>query len=218
MNRHKLISRIILYLIFVLFVFLLLKSTGLKVADLSPEMILSLAHDRLFIVLLMMLFIMILQNLFTFIPLILVITINISLFGFWPGYLYSTCCSVVGSTLIFLTIRYVFPNSFANTSFKKYEEKIKKNGFRFVLFGRILPFLPTNLINIVSGLSSIKLTHFISATTIGNLVYGLILSTASFSLLAALKTHPYYATLPLIAVLIIYVLLLNRKRRKKMLA
>lgn len=216
MNRRKLLIRVGCYITIVLALFFALKLTGIKVSDLSADTILAIAQNNIIFILLIMLFIMILQNLFTFIPLVLVITVNISLLGFWFGYLFSCLCSVIGSTLIFLSIRYMFPNLFSHSRLKMYEEKIKENGFRFVLFGRIFPFLPTNLINITSGLSSIKLSHFIAATTLGNMIYGLVLSSASISVIAMFAKHPYLTSLGLIVIILLYISFLLVKKKKSM--
>lgn len=178
----KFLIKLLCYVFVVACIFLCLYQSGLTIKDLTPETILKLAHNNMILVLAIMLILMCLQNLFTFIPLILVITLNIALLGFWQGYFYGVFCSVVGSTLIFSSIRYVFHNSFSSPAFKKYDKKIEKNGFLFVFSGRVLPFMPTNLINIVSGFSTIKMSHFIAATTLGNLIYGFVLATASFGL------------------------------------
>lgn len=214
MDRRKLIIRISIYIALVLTLLISLKLSGFKVSNLSVDTVLEAANHNIVLILIIMLFIMLLQNLFTFIPLVLVITINISIFGFWIGYLYSCFCSVIASTLIFLSIRYLFSNVFTSSKFHKYNEKIEENGFRFVLFGRILPFLPTNLINIVSGLSSMKITHFISATTVGNMIYGLVLSTASFSVVAMFSKHPYLTIIALAIVICSYFFFIFMKKKR----
>ncbi len=213
MKKRTLFFRGICYIASILSILLILYKSGIRVSDLSPETILKISHHNMILVLIIMLVIMSLQNLFTFIPLILVITINIALFGFWKGYLYSCFCSVIGSTAIFLSIRYLFPNLFSSTKLQKYEQKVEKNGFLFVLSGRILPFLPTNLINIVSGLSSMKLSHFIFATTIGNMVYGLVLASASFSVLS-ISNHNQFLLLLIIGILLIIFVIRFIKKRK----
>ena len=213
MKKRTLFFRGICYIASILSILLILYKSGIRVSDLSPETILRISHHNMILVLIIMLVIMSLQNLFTFIPLILVITINIALFGFWKGYLYSCFCSVIGSTAIFLSIRYLFPNLFSSTKLQKYEQKVEKNGFLFVLSGRILPFLPTNLINIVSGLSSMKLSHFIFATTIGNMVYGLVLASASFSVLS-ISNHNQFLLLLIIGILLIIFVIRFIKKRK----
>lgn len=217
MNKRKLIIRIGGYLAFLLFLFYLVRSSGYTVADLTPDTIREIAHDDIGLIMLIMLVIMTLQNIFTFIPLILVITANITLFGFLEGYLYGCFCSVIGSTLVFLSIRYLFRDVFAGSpKIQQFQAKIEKNGFTYVLFGRILPLMPTNLINITSGLSSIRTTHFVLATTIGNLVYGLVLSSLSFGLIAASSHNRVYIIVTVIVVLAgIYIYRLNKRRHKK---
>jgi uncharacterized membrane protein YdjX (TVP38/TMEM64 family) len=208
--------RVIAYIAFVLCLFFLIKSSGYTVADLKPDTIRTLAHNNILLLLLIMLVIMTLQNLFTFIPLILVITANIALFGFWKGYLYGCLCSAIGSTLIFLSIRHLFRDAFSNPRVQKIQNKIEKNGFLFVLSGRILPFMPTNLINISSALSSIKTLQFILATTLGNMIYAFLLSSVSFSILSA-ANHNLLYILPVVIVILGFTLFyrINKRRHKE---
>lgn len=170
---------------------------------------------NIFQVIIIMFFLMVLQNLFTFIPLILVITINITIFGFWVGFLFSCLSSVIGSTIIFLSIRYLFPNLFHASKFEQYYQRLNENGFKFVLTARILPFLPTNLINIAAGLSGIKVKQFFFATSIGNLIYGFVLASASFSFVQLFSDHPVYATIGLLLAIAIYGGFMWNKKRKK---
>ena len=204
MKKQSLFIRGALFAAIIIGLFLALFKSGISVSDLSPQLILELAHNNLTIVILIMILLMFLQNLFTFIPLILVITINIALFGFWRGYFFSTFSSVIGSTSIFLSIRYFFANLFTSEKLKKYEQQINKNGFLFVLSGRILPFLPTNLINIVSGLSKMKISYFISATTIGNMIYGLVLASISYGIVSVSQQYRqlFYVIIAIAAIIV----------------
>ncbi len=52
----------------------------------------------------------------------------------------------------------------------------EKHGFLYVLQARVIPFIPTSIINITAGLSGIRLKEFITATSIGNFIYFIILS------------------------------------------
>lgn len=214
MNKRKLTFRIVGYIVFVLCLFFLLKSSGLSVSDINPDTIRNLTHNNLLLILSIMLTVMILQNLFTFIPLVLVITTNITLFGFWYGYLFSCFSSVLGSTLIFLSIRYFFKGAFSHLKHSKHSEKLEKKGFIFVLSGRILPFMPTNLINILSAISSIKLSHFIIATTLGNMIYGFILSSAAISVITASSYNPLYLVAIIALILLIFLFLHFSKKLK----
>ncbi|GMK38902.1 TVP38/TMEM64 family protein [Paenibacillus sp. CCS19] len=217
MNKRKLIFRVACYIAFLLCLFFCLRSSGLTVADLTPDTIREIAHDDILLLHLIMLVLMTLQNIFTFIPLILVITANITLFGFWHGYLYGCLCSVIGSTLVFLSIRHLFHDIFAGSpKMQQFQERIEKNGFAFVLFGRILPLMPTNLINIASGLSSIRTHRFITATTIGNFIYGLVLSSVSFGVISASSHNRIYLLLTVVVVLAVVLFTrLNKRKHKK---
>lgn len=124
MKKQSLFIRGSLFAAILAGLFFALHKNGISVSDLSPRLILELAHNNLNFVILIMMLLMFLQNLFTFIPLILVITINIALFGFWRGYFFSTFSSVIGSTLIFLSIRYFFANLFTSEKLRKYEQQI----------------------------------------------------------------------------------------------
>ena len=196
MKKQSLFIRGTLFAAILTGLFFALYKSGISVSDLSPQLILELAHNNLTIVILIMMLLMLLQNLFTFIPLILVITINIALFGFWRGYFFSTFSSV--------SIRYFFANLITSEKLKKYEQKINQNSFLFVLSGRILPFLPTNLINIVSGLSKMKISYFISATTIGNMIYGLVLASISFGIISVSQQYRqlFYVIIAIAAIIV----------------
>lgn len=206
MDKQKLIFRIFIYIMVVLCILLTLYISGVRVSDISPENILKIANHNTLLVLIIMLIIMSLQNIFTFIPLILVITINIALFGFWQGYLYSSFCSVIGSTVMFLSIRYFFSTFLSSTKLQKYQQKVEKNGFMFVLTSRIFPFIPTNIINIVSGLSSMKISHFIYATTIGNMIYGFVLSSVSYGILS-ISNYNHFLLMITIVVIVLAVII-----------
>lgn len=214
MKNPQLWIRIVCYVGCILAILYVLYASGFTLNDLNPETIQKLAHHNTQLVLLIMLIVMCLQNLFTFIPLILVITVNITLFGFWEGYLYSALCSVLGSTLIFLSIRYFFRDTHIE-KLKKYEAKLAKNGFLFVLSGRILPFMPTNLINILSGLSAMKLWHFVVATALGNLIYGLVLASLSYGIISAAHHRFIWWILSIIVVVFIAIRLWKKRKQSK---
>lgn len=119
---------------------------------------------------------MIIQNTFTLVPLILLITINVTFFGFFYGYLWSWFTSIIGSIIVFLIVRYWFQELLLPIINKQMNEKIKENGFVVVFISRILPFIPTSIINIAAGVSSIRFKQFILATLLGNMIYIFALS------------------------------------------
>jgi len=128
------------------------------------------------------LLIMIVQNSFTIIPLILVITLNYYSFGFIYGFLWSWISSVIAGMVIFYAARYWFQDFVIGkvTKHKDMLEKIEQKGMRYVLYGRVFPFFPTSLLNIMAGISHISLRSFTLGTAIGNFIYFFILCLIPF--------------------------------------
>lgn len=183
MNKNKFIIRAIILTIALIAIFVMLKISGIDIENISDEHIKEMAHDNIYLLLTILFGIMFLQNLLNFFPIILVITLNVSILGLWGGYLFSLFCTVIASTIIFLVIRYMFIDMKAAPKYEKYTEKIGKNGFLYVFIARLIPIMPTNVINIASGLSSIRLTHYVLATILGHAIYIFIISAASFNIL-----------------------------------
>jgi uncharacterized membrane protein YdjX (TVP38/TMEM64 family) len=134
---------------------------------------------------LFMLFIMIAQNSFTVVPLLLVITVNITLFGVVNGFLWSWITSLVGGAIVFLCVRYIFQDWLLGRFHSSALAKVEEKGFIYVLQGRVIPFVPTSLINILAGISSIRFRSFFFATTIGNFFYFFVLTLIPAGLLSA---------------------------------
>ena len=131
----------------------------------------AIVDKNVWFILAITLLMMIIQNTFTVIPLILVITVNYVLFGFMKGFLWSWLTSIIGSAIIFFGTRYLFQGWVKRKIDLSLRSKIEKNGFKFVFQARIIPFIPTSFINILSGVSSIKFSSFIIATCVGNFLY-----------------------------------------------
>ncbi|MEQ2467771.1 TVP38/TMEM64 family protein [Niallia hominis] len=138
----------------------------------------SLFKDNISYALIVSLFIMIIQNSFTVIPLILVITLNFYSFGFFYGFLWSWLSSVIAAMIIFLAIRFWFQD-FVHSKVKNHQDmldKIEHKGMRYVIYGRVFPFFPTSILNIIAGVSNISLRPFTIGTAIGNFFYFFVLA------------------------------------------
>lgn len=170
----------------------------------------GLSHGSLFLILILTLLLMTVQNLFTIIPLILLISINVSLFGFTGGYLWSWLGSVAGAVVSFYMTRYGFQNFFSKYVNEKWERKIEENGFWFVFFGRVMPFIPTSVVNIAAGISSVRFLKFFYATALGNLIYFFFLSAISLGILSIPWENGIYAGIAALALIIFFVI----KKRK----
>lgn len=163
---------------------------------------------------LFMFLIMVIQNSFTVFPLILVITINITLFGFMNGFLWSWFSSIIASIAVFYGVRYIFRDMIMEKFNPKLIEKVDANGFAYVFQARIFPFFPTSLVNILAGLSTIRLYPFLFATSIGNFIYFFLLALIPAGIISADLNEYVIWVMILSAVLLYYLFKFFRKKRK----
>lgn len=159
--------------------------------------------------------IMIIQNSFTIIPLILIITINYTLFGFFNGLLWSWFTSIIGAAVWFYGSRYFFHDWVQKKTNPDLLAKIENNGFLFVFQARIIPFVPTSLINIIGGLSTIRFKPFIIGTMAGNFIFFFVLSLIPAGLMSG-NTDKYVLLIITILLLGVVVFFKAKKKGKRM--
>ncbi|CAG9621739.1 TVP38/TMEM64 family protein [Sutcliffiella rhizosphaerae] len=149
------------------------------------EQIQLLLQEKTTTIIFLTFFLMMIQNVLTLIPIVGIIVINIALFGFVYGYIWSVLTSVIAGALGFVVFRYWFQSILTKKVPNVYLNRLENNGFWFVLFLRMIPFIPSSFINLAGGVSSISLTAFFIATLIGNGIYLLLLSFVADGLLTA---------------------------------
>ena len=86
-------------------------------------------------------------------------------FGPVLGVVYAWIGSVIAVSLAFLTARYVARDLVAdwvsvNTQFKKIDEKVEQEGWRILMFTRLVPLFPFNLQNYAYGLTKIRFSTY----------------------------------------------------------
>ena len=155
---------------------------------------------------------MFVQNSFTIIPLILLLTINVTIFGFIYGYLWSWFTSVVASGFIFYAARNWFQELLLKKIGEKWQETVVEHGFMYVFTGRIFPLIPTSLINLVAGVSTVTFKDFLLATSLGNLIYFFFLSLIPYGLLSV-EMNQY--TLAALALLFLLFFMIYKRAKKK---
>lgn len=176
----------------------------------------AIVDKNIWFILAITLLMMIIQNTFTVIPLILVISVNYVLFGFMIGFLWSWMTSIIGSAIIFFGTRYLFQGWVKRKVDLSLRSKIEKNGFKFVFQARIIPFIPTSLINILSGVSSIKFSSFIMATCLGNFLYFFLMMLIPSGLLnVQLNDYVLEASILLFILLIFFFTLKGRRKKRQ---
>lgn len=171
--------------------------------------------DNMLYAFVFMLVIMILQNSFTVFPLLLVISINITLFGFINGFLWSWISSIIAAIAVFYSVRFLFQERLIEKFKPELLRKIDANGFSYVFQARVFPLVPTSLVNILGGLSTVRIWPFILATTIGNFLYFFALALIPAGLLSEELDETLIWMVLIGAILAYYLFKLVRKKRKQ---
>ena len=86
--------------------------------------------------------------------------------------------ALIGTSLTFIISRFFgrkFIEKMLKGKFKDLDEKLEKNGFLTVLFFRVIPLIPYEVLNYACGLSKIKFKDYFFATFLG-LIPGVIVA------------------------------------------
>ncbi|TWT25811.1 TVP38/TMEM64 family protein [Planomicrobium sp. CPCC 101110] len=122
-------------------------------------------------ILMITLIIMLIHNAIPVIPLFLVVLINNSLLGYQYGLVWSVLTSTLCAVIVFLSARYALQDLLMKKASKTFLGKFERNGFWSVLGTRLFPLAPTSILNVVSGMSNVRLSHFTIATALVNLIF-----------------------------------------------
>ncbi|MBO6179649.1 MAG: TVP38/TMEM64 family protein [Selenomonadaceae bacterium] len=111
-------------------------------------------------------------NALGFPPAIIFSTANTIIFGIVPGIVLSCVAETVGVTISFILLRFFFRESAEKiirtsktlTNIDKYSGE---KGFIFMLIARMVPYIPSILLNAVGALSALSLKSYVIASFIG---------------------------------------------------
>ena len=111
-------------------------------------------------------------NAIGFPPAIIFSTANTLIFGIIPGIVLSVIAETVGVTISFQLLRFFFRDS-AKKIIKKsrklrsVDKYSSKNGFTVMLIARMVPYVPSGILNAAGALSSISLADYFLASLVG---------------------------------------------------
>ena len=94
------------------------------------------------------------------------------LFGFWRGVLVVSFASTAGATVAFLLSRYLIRDAIQNRfgdRLAKFNEALEQEGAFYLFTLRLIPVVPFFVINVVMGLTPIKVTTFWWVSQLGML-------------------------------------------------
>ena len=99
------------------------------------------------------------------------------LFGTLLATLYVNVAATMGATLVFLAVRYLFRGTVERKSGERLQaiqRGISENAFSYLLTLRLIPAFPFFFVNMVSGLTRIRVGTYVVATSIGIVPAGLV--------------------------------------------
>ncbi|KAB7665380.1 TVP38/TMEM64 family protein [Bacillus sp. B1-b2] len=127
-----------------------------------------------------------------FLPLFVFIMANVNAFGYWIGFLCSWGGTVIGALLVFLIVRKYGQKKLLSflRNHKKVQKPmiwIEKHGFGPLFILLCFPFTPSALVNIVAGLSRIKMSQYVLAVVAGKFVMISIVSFIGYDITALIQ-------------------------------
>ncbi len=109
----------------------------------------------------------IIEAFFPILPLVLFVTINVTVFGLFWGYLYSWIGNCLGSFLLFILIRKIggskIEQRISKSKYSHALEKIKSKNFSVLFLLYCFPFTPSFLISGASALANMSTKEFLVA-------------------------------------------------------
>ncbi|MEG7281025.1 TVP38/TMEM64 family protein [Bacillus sp. 0909A] len=147
---------------------------------------------------------------FPIVPFAIIAALNGAVFGIANGVWITLAGSMLGTILLFFLARYSFRDWArkkikAYPAIKGYEASFDKNAFTAVLLGRLIPVIPSLVMNVVCGLSSVRWHVFFLASLIGKIPNILVVTIAGANFSSnKLLSFSIYGTYVLILMLIIY--------------
>ncbi|HEX9970999.1 MAG TPA: TVP38/TMEM64 family protein [bacterium] len=140
-------------------------------------------------------------------------------FGKWLGTIYILIGATLGASLSFVIARYFgrkFIESFSwlhKGKIKSFDDGIEKNGFRMMLFFRLMPLFQYDAVNFGAGLSKIKFRDYVLATFIGMTPGGFINAMLGSSLENIISVQ-FFAALG-VFILLLFVPTIYKAMKKK---
>ncbi len=111
-------------------------------------------------------------NAIGFPPAIIFSTANTLIFGIVPGIVLSVVAETVGVTISFILLRFFFRDTAKkiiakNKRLRSIDKYSSKKGFTVMLIARMVPYLPSGLLNATGALSSMSLWDYFLASLVG---------------------------------------------------
>ncbi|MCY8725472.1 TVP38/TMEM64 family protein [Bacillus inaquosorum] len=144
------------------------------------------------------------------VPFALVAALNGAVFGMANGIWITLTGSMLGTMMLFFLARYSLRDWArkkvqAYPAIQSYEASFHKNAFTAVLLGRLIPVIPSLVMNVICGLSQVRWHVFFFASFIGKIPNIVVVTIAGANFTSnKLLSFSIYGAYILIIMLIIY--------------
>ncbi len=139
-----------------------------------------------------------------------------ALFGVVAGSLITLIAAVLGATIAFAIGRRLGQadvQRLVGGRTARLEEWMRQRGFVALLYARLVPLVPFNLLNYVAGMTGMSLRSYVAATAIG-IVPGTIAYTALGSTARHPGSLPFVIALSAVAILTVVLAVISRKHQR----
>jgi len=166
-------------------------------------------------------FVIIAQTWFPIVPFVVIAGTNVLVFGFWTGFALNYGMSVLAAILVFRFARtfgrdWVVRKTAGNDTIRRFNESAEKQGFWYILTARLIPVLPSQVINIGSAVSGVPFRQFTLATIIGKFPIVFLESLIGYDLLFIRQHKEQLIVLVLIFAVVIGIAAAIRKKTARM--
>ena len=148
------------------------------------------------------------ESVFPFLPLLLFVAVNANVYGFWLGFLYSWLGVSAGTMLVFWVSR-KFGGRFGTWLQRRFPASstffhwIERKGFTPIFLLACFPFTPSFLINLASGLSTVRFRTFMIAILLGKAVMISSIALLSFNI-TDLANEPWRIVVALVVIVVMW--------------
>lgn len=147
------------------------------------------------------------------------------LFGPLWGVVYTIIGSTAGACLAFLVARHGARGSIErrlkSPRWRQLDAQVERHGWKVVLFTRLMPLFPFNLLNYALGLTKVRFSHYALATFLGMLpacIAFVVFSSSLLDLLLGRVSPGLVLGLLLVLVVMLVPMLYRRRKAKRALA
>jgi len=165
-------------------------------------------------------FLVLFFNAVGFPPAMIFSTANALIFGIVPGILLAWIAETVGVALSFVLLRFLFRDAAEEViakykSLQKIDDFSGRSGFRVMLVARVIPYLPSGLLNALGAVSKMSFRDFTLAALIGKLPSTAIEAMIGHDAVTASENpHRLVFSLVLAAVLIVGFVIYEKRQKK----